>query len=143
MPARTAIYRIVKYSAVGYLLIYLATCEVLPLPTHSYCSQERSLIDSREVILRVIGRDGMSTRQTYFPDIPYKNPEEIYAANPNGWRATRTLFFWGNGAAWEITASERVDNVKRPGSWEGIFFTNLCATGIEASKMVTYDDELP
>lgn len=139
MTLKATAYRALKYGAVAYLLTYLATCEVLPLPTHSLCVQESSLINSQEALLRVIANEGMGRRRSLFPGVPEQTPEVVYAANPEGWKIRRTLL--GYASAWEVTAEERVTNVARPGTWEGIFQANLCADKIDPAWMVTYDDE--
>jgi len=120
-------------------MTYLATCEVLPLPAHSFCSQESSLINRQEARLRVIASEGMGRRGSLFPGVPEQTPEEIYAANPQGWQVRRTLL--GSASAWEVIVEERVTNVARPSTWEGGFQANLCADKIDAAWMVTYDDE--
>ena len=141
MTAAATAYRLLKYGAVASLLVFLATCELLPLPAHSFGSRERTLIDSREALIRVIAGEAMGRRRSLFPGVPERTPDEVHASHPEAWRIRRTLL--GYASAWEVTVSERVAGVERPGNWEGVFQADPCADRIEASWMVTYDDERP
>lgn len=137
MTAKFTAYRILKFAGVAYLLTYLATCEAVPLPNATFCSQERAFIDSHEALRRVIAGKGMNRRQSLFPGTPERTPEEVYAANPGAWEIRRTLL--GYSSAWAVTAMERVADVDRPGTWEGVFKANVCADEIEEAWMVNYD----